>query len=114
MTKNPCTITNCGKPGIPGLLKGAGKCQYHYNVGQFGKDWADEVEARLQSQLKRYALMGRSFAVLATFPDTDEGTDQANAYMAQHPGAAVLAVAGDRVILADKKDRGVPVPASHL
>lgn len=36
---NPCTV--CGKPGIPGLLKGCGKCQYHYNVGQFGKDWAD-------------------------------------------------------------------------
>lgn len=36
-----CTI--CGKPSIPGLLRGAGKCQYHYNVGQFGKAHADSV-----------------------------------------------------------------------
>lgn len=40
-TKNPCTL--CGKPGIPGLISGAGKCQYHYNVGQFGKAWADYI-----------------------------------------------------------------------
>ncbi|CAB5514476.1 hypothetical protein ACOTHJ_15885 [Achromobacter xylosoxidans] len=42
-TKNPCTL--CGKPGIPGLIAGAGKCQYHYNVGQFGREWADRVKA---------------------------------------------------------------------
>jgi len=40
-TNNPCTI--CGAPGIPGLLRGSGKCQYHYNIGQFGKEWADKV-----------------------------------------------------------------------
>jgi hypothetical protein len=43
MTKNPCTI--CLKPGIPGLRKGAGKCQYHWNVGAYGQLWADQVEA---------------------------------------------------------------------
>lgn len=41
-TKNPCTL--CGKPGIPGLIAGAGKCQYHWNAGVWGKAWADEVE----------------------------------------------------------------------
>lgn len=34
--------TECGKPGIPGLIKGAGKCQYHWNVGAYGKEWADK------------------------------------------------------------------------
>lgn len=28
---NPCTL--CGKPGIPGLFSGGGKCQYHWNIG---------------------------------------------------------------------------------
>ena len=41
---NPCTF--CGEPGIPGLIHGAGKCQYHWNVGQFGVEWANEVKRR--------------------------------------------------------------------
>lgn len=44
MSNNQCTI--CGKPGIPGLIRGAGKCQYHWNVGAYGQEWADECEAR--------------------------------------------------------------------
>ncbi len=40
-TKNPCTI--CGKPGLTGLKRGQGKCQYHWNAGVWGKDWADKV-----------------------------------------------------------------------
>ena len=40
---NPCTI--CGKSGIPGLIKGCGKCQYHWNVGVYGQEWADKIEA---------------------------------------------------------------------
>ncbi len=47
MTKNPCTI--CGAPGIPGLYKGSGKCQYHWNVGAFGKARADEIKAQTTS-----------------------------------------------------------------
>ncbi len=50
MTRNPCTI--CGKPGIPGLRAGQGKCQYHWNVGAFGKLWADKIEADKASQEK--------------------------------------------------------------
>jgi hypothetical protein len=38
-----CTV--CGKPSIPGLIAGCGKCQYHWNVGVFGKEWADKVRA---------------------------------------------------------------------
>ena len=38
-----CTI--CGKRSVPGLRAGEGKCQYHYNVGQFGTAWADYVRA---------------------------------------------------------------------
>ena len=38
---NPCTI--CGKPGIPGLIRGAGKCQYHWAAGVWGKAYADSV-----------------------------------------------------------------------
>lgn len=43
-TNNPCTI--CGQPGVPGLIAGQGKCQYHWNVGAFGKLWADHCEDR--------------------------------------------------------------------
>jgi len=42
--KNPCTI--CGEPGIPGLIRGAGKCQYHWNAGVWGKEYADRVRGR--------------------------------------------------------------------
>lgn len=58
---------------------------------------------------KRQAIWGRSFAVLAEFPDSDEGARQANAYMAEHPGVGVLDVTGGRVILASSTDKGEPV-----
>jgi hypothetical protein len=44
MKKKPCTIPGCKEPSIPGLSKNQGKCQYHYNVGQFGKEWADKCK----------------------------------------------------------------------
>ena len=40
-----CTIPGCKEPSIPGLYKGHGKCQHHYNVGQFGQAWADKCKA---------------------------------------------------------------------
>ena len=40
--KQKCTI--CGKPSIPGLKPGHGKCQYHWDVGVWGKSWADKME----------------------------------------------------------------------
>lgn len=42
MANNPCT--ECGKPGIPGLTQGAGKCQYHWNKGVWGEAWANHCE----------------------------------------------------------------------
>ena len=69
---------------------------------------------RLAVEAETFALMGRRFRVLTTFPDTDAGTDDANEYMQSHPGASVLAVANGRVVLADKNDKGVPVPARDL
>lgn len=38
-----CTIPKCGKKSIAGLHKGHGKCQYHWNVLLYGKEWADHV-----------------------------------------------------------------------
>jgi len=43
-----CTL--CEKKSIPGLLKGNGKCQYHWNVGAFGKEWADKIAAAKESK----------------------------------------------------------------
>ena len=45
--KNPCTL--CGAPGLPGLIAGAGKCQYHWNVGVYGQAWADQCARSSQS-----------------------------------------------------------------
>ena len=42
--KNPCTI--CGEPGIPGLIRGAGKCPYHWAAGVCGKEYADRLYGR--------------------------------------------------------------------
>jgi len=41
-TKNFCTV--CGAPGIPGLKKGNGKCQFHWNAGNWGADWAEKIK----------------------------------------------------------------------
>lgn len=38
----PCT--KCGKPSIPGLIRGAGKCQFHWNEGVWGTAWALKCE----------------------------------------------------------------------
>jgi hypothetical protein len=43
MAKQQCTL--CDRPSVPGLIRGAGKCQHHYNVGQFGRDHADLIAA---------------------------------------------------------------------
>lgn len=56
-----------------------------------------------------HILMGRAFAVRAEFPNSDDGTREANAYMEQHPGIGVLAVESGRVILAANDDKGLPV-----
>ncbi len=45
-SKNPCTI--CGEPGIPGLIQGAGKCQYHWNAWVWGEEYADRVKGEVK------------------------------------------------------------------
>lgn len=60
--------------------------------------------------VERYPHNGRTFAVLAKFPDTDEGTAEANAYMEANPGAAVLAVEAGRIVLAHRNDQGDGCP----
>jgi hypothetical protein len=48
------------------------------------------------------SIMGRDFRILAVF-NTDE---DANAFMHEHEGAAVIAVFDDRIYIADKADKG--------
>lgn len=55
---NPCTI--CGKPGIPGLFKGNGKCEYHWAAGVWGVAWADECERRGKESAKTIDILARS------------------------------------------------------
>jgi len=61
-----------------------------------------------------FSTMGRQFVILAEFPDTDDGARAANAYMEAFPGAAVLAVTGGRIVLADKGDTGMPMPVGEV
>lgn len=43
------TCTECDKPSLPGFVPGTGKCQYHWNVQAYGKEWADKVKADSES-----------------------------------------------------------------
>ena len=40
--KSRQVCTECGEPSISGLVRGKGKCQYHWNAGVWGKEWADK------------------------------------------------------------------------
>ncbi|KAF0251289.1 hypothetical protein [Pseudomonas putida] len=55
---------------------------------------------------KFHSHLGRTYLIIAEFPDTEAGNKSANTYMAAHPNAGVLAVQGDRVILANNTDQG--------
>ena len=35
--------TECNERSLPGIKKGHGKCQYHWDMGVWGKKWADQV-----------------------------------------------------------------------
>jgi len=50
MKKEQCT--QCTEPSIPGMLEGHGKCQYHWNAGVWGKEWADKVKADQEAVAK--------------------------------------------------------------
>jgi hypothetical protein len=81
-------------------------------IGMHGNDdtwhaWYPPTD-RIRVKLARHTLHGRSFTVLARFPNNDEGVMLANVYMVAHDGAAVLEVTDAHIILADKTDKGIP------
>ena len=43
MKRQQCSIGGCAAPSVAGLQRGAGKCQYHWNAGVWGREWADHV-----------------------------------------------------------------------
>lgn len=49
-----------------------------------------------------YRTMGRAYAVTASFSTDDE----ANAYLADHPGEGVIAVADGKILIASRADQG--------
>lgn len=52
---------------------------------------------------------GRALLVVAEFPDAEEGTKQANAYIEANSGVGVLEVVAGRVLLVSNDDKGTPV-----
>lgn len=54
-----------------------------------------------------HTVYGRRYAVLAEFLATDIGRAQANQFMLDNEGAALLAEVNGRLVLAHKNDRGV-------
>ena len=50
MKKQKCT--DCEKDSIKGMTFGNGKCQYHWNIIAFGKEWADKVKKDLDTEKK--------------------------------------------------------------
>lgn len=64
-------------------------------------------------QAKRFRQGRHEFAVLAEFPATEKGRQQANQYMEENQGATLLAVKQGRAILASIEDMGTLVSHSH-
>lgn len=61
-----------------------------------------------------FRLHGLDFAIVAEYPDTEQGTADANAFMERHRNTGLLAVEAGRVILADLEDKGrQPAPAAQ-
>lgn len=64
-------------------------------------------------QKKRFRKHGREFAVLAEFPATEIGCEQANQFMMENDGTALLAVTQGRALLASVEDMGTPTEGSQ-
>ena len=62
--------------------------------------------AKLRELVMTVRLMGKRYQVLAIYPDTDDGTEAANALMAREPDLTVLTTADGLILLADKNDKG--------
>lgn len=63
--------------------------------------------------IKRHRVYGREFAVIAEFPDSVEGVNQANDFMLKHQSAGVLANEDGRIILASVDDAGIVVETAY-
>ena len=57
---------------------------------------------------RMHKLFDRTFRVVGSFPNTVDGARQANEFMEATPGAAVLEVTSTEIILADRRDEGIP------
>lgn len=73
-TKNPCTL--CGKPGIPGLIKGAGKCQDHWNLGAHGTPLPHDRPMAAHG-LKSYRYKGRHGWIMIGATDDADAMSEA-------------------------------------
>lgn len=55
-----------------------------------------------------YTVYGRVVDLMAVFPNTDKGTQDANEYMERTPGASVVANT-EAIYIAHKDDKGRPL-----
>lgn len=62
--------------------------------------------AGVNYEARQYITFGRSFNVLAAFPNTEAGATDANRYMLAHSYAALICGEGNELLLADKDDHG--------
>jgi hypothetical protein len=53
-----CTV--CGKPSLPGLTAGNGKCQFHWDAGVWGEAWAERAEAERAQASRPKAIKPQS------------------------------------------------------
>jgi hypothetical protein len=45
MGKQACAVPGCPHRSLKSMQPGRGRCQYHYNMFQWGAVWADHCEA---------------------------------------------------------------------
>lgn len=55
---------------------------------------------------KYHTLYGLKYRIVAEYPDSEEGTRDANQYMEANPGVGVLAVEDGKIILSHEDDPG--------
>ncbi|PWD01992.1 hypothetical protein CX658_18730 [Pseudomonas amygdali pv. lachrymans] len=58
--------------------------------------------------------LGRSYLVVAQFPNTESGIKESNQYMTRHPKAGVLLVEGDQVLLSHSDDKGTGAGPTNM
>lgn len=71
MTDDRCS---CGMPSLPGLV--VPYCQKHYNIYQWGKEWAEKVASN-----KRVTVRDRESGGMATYVGLYEEEAVRNAYL---------------------------------